>query len=385
MPVFLSAVNPALIGIFVILKQSGIPSLAMPNPQQRNSHALRYIRWVMRLRLSGSSLLIFVTVIATGMAHASSYKYKRIGSDLDAETHIDAGIALMGGGAEQKDAFKWLCGKGNGGDFLILRAHGKDDYNGYVNKLCQMNSVATLIIPDRKAAEEVKVARIIRQATVIFIAGGDQARYVHFWKGTPVQEALNAHVLAGKPIGGNSAGLAVLGEFVYGATEDQASDADLSSKEVLADPYNKRVALERDFLKVPGLENTLTDSHFAVRDRMGRSLGFLARIVTDGGADGWSKNPREVAVDENSAVLMEVNGESKVVGTGKGAYFLQITQPPEVCKQGQPLSLSNVPVYHAPTGARFNLREWNGEGGEAYSITVEAGQAKSSKADGAVY
>jgi cyanophycinase len=314
-------------------------------------------------------------------ANAASYKYKRIGSELAAETHIDAGVALMGGGAEQKEAFKWLCGKGNGGDFLILRAHGKDDYNSYVNKICQMNSVATLIIPDRKAAQEVKVARIIRHATVIFIAGGDQARYLHAWKGTPVQEAINAHVLAGKPIGGSSAGLAVLGEFVYGATEDQASDADLSSREVLADPYNKRVALERGFLKVPGLENILTDTHFSARDRMGRSLGFLARIV----ADGWSKNPREVAVDENSAVLMEVDGESKVVGTGKGAYFLQITEAPVVCKRGQPLTLRNVSVNHDPAGARFNLREWKGESGEAYTISVDAGQVRSTQATNSPY
>jgi len=332
----------------------------------------------MKLR---TALFISFLLLGVGAANAASYKYKRIGSQLAAETHIEPGVALMGGGAEQKEAFKWLCGKGNGGDFLILRARGKDDYNSYVNKICQMNSVATLILPDRKAAQEVKVARIIRQATVIFIAGGDQARYVHFWKGTPVQEALNAHVLAGKPIGGTSAGLAVLGEFVYGATEDQARDDDLSSREVLTDPYNKRVALERDFLKVPGLENTVTDSHFAARDRMGRSLGFLARIV----ADGWSKNPREVAVDENSTVLMEVNGESKVVGTGKGAYFLQITEAPEVCKQGQPLSLNNVSVYHVPAGARFNLREWKGEGGEAYSISVEAGQVKTSRTGNAAY
>jgi cyanophycinase len=141
------------------------------------------------------------------------------------------------------------------------------------------------------------------------------------------------------------------------------------------------VALERDFLKVPGLENTLTDSHFAARDRMGRSLGFLARIV----ADGWSKNPREVAVDEKSAVLMEVNGESKVVGSGKGAYFLQITEAPEVCKQGLTLTLRNVTAYHAPAGATFNLRTWIGAGGEAYSISVQAGQVHTSRPANAAY
>jgi len=54
-------------------------------------------------------------------------------------------------------------------------------------------------------------------------------------------------------VGGNSAGLAVLSEFVYGATEDQSSDADLSSREVLQDPYSKRVTLERDFPESAGI------------------------------------------------------------------------------------------------------------------------------------
>lgn len=287
----------------------------------------------------------------------------------------------MGGGTDLDEAFRWLCSKGNGGDFLILRAHGKYDYNPYVNKLCQMNSVATLIIPDRKAATEPKVAQIIRKATVIFIAGGDQARYVRFWKGTPVEEAINAHVTSDKPIGGTSAGLAVLGQFVYACLEDKPDDADLTSREVLNDPYTKRVTLVRDFLKVPGLDNILTDSHFAKRDRMGRSLGFLARIV----ADGWSKNPREIAIDEKSALLMEVNGRAKVVGTGSGVYFLQVTDAPEVCLPGKPLTLRNVAAYHVPAGSTFDVRSWSGEGGDAYSISVEAGEIHTSRPANAVY
>jgi cyanophycinase len=328
--------------------------------------------------------LVLLSVIFCGIVvvtQAESYKYKRLGSDLDAQTHTDPGIAMMGGGGDLDEAFRWLCGKANGGDFLILRAHGKDDYNRYVNKLCQMNSVATLIIPTRKAAEDPKVAKIIRLATVIFIAGGDQSRYVNFWKGTLVEDAINTHVLAGKPIGGTSAGLAVLGQFVYGCLEDKPNDADLTSQEVLANPYAKRVTLMKDFLKVPGLENILTDSHFAKRDRMGRSLGFLARIV----ADGWPKTPREIAIDEKSALLVEVDGRAKVVGEGLGVYFLQVTDAPEVCKPGQPLTLRNVAAYHAPTGAAFDIRGWSGEGGEPYSISVEDGQIHSSRAGNAVY
>ena len=55
------------------------------------------------------------------------------------------------------------------------------------------------------------MAKIIRQAEVVFIAGGDQGNYLRGWKGTPVQDAINANIAAGKPIGGTSAGLAVLG------------------------------------------------------------------------------------------------------------------------------------------------------------------------------
>jgi cyanophycinase len=319
--------------------------------------------------------------IGSGVADAASYKYKRLGSHQDAQSHPEAGVAMMGGGSDLDQAFAWLCGKANGGDFLILRARGSSDYNSYVNGLCKVNSVATLVIPNRKAARQPRVSEIIRQAEAIFIAGGDQSHYVNFWKGTPVEEAINSHVAASKPIGGTSAGLAVLGQFVYGCLEDKPNDSNLTSREVLADPYTKRVTVVRDFLKVPGLENILTDSHFAKRDRMGRSLGFLARIV----ADGWLRNPREIAVDEKSALLMEVNGRATVVGTGLGVYFLQVTDAPEVCKRGQSLTLRNVAAYRAPTGTAFDVRAWNGEGGEEYSISVDAGQVRTSRVGNAIY
>jgi len=326
-------------------------------------------------------VLALIWCSLTAMSPAASYKYKRLGSQLDAQTHTDPGIAMMGGGTDQDEAFRWLCGKGHNGDFLVLRARGTSDYNKYVNKLCQMNSVATLIVPTRNAAEQPKVAGIVRRATVIFIAGGDQSHYVNFWKGTLLGNAINTHVLAGKPIGGTSAGLAILGQYVYACLKDKPNGPDLSSREVLDNPYNERVTLVRDFLQVPLLGNILTDSHFAKRDRMGRSLGFLARIVED----GWSKDPREIAIDEKSALLVEVDGRAKVVGAGQGVYFLQVTEPPEVCQPGQPLTLRNVAAYHEPTGGTFDIRSWTGEGGEAFSISVEAGQIHTTRTGNAVY
>jgi cyanophycinase len=316
-------------------------------------------------------------ILAASFAQAAdSYKYFRIGNKNDVQTKPVAGIAMMGGGSDLDEAFRWLCNKGNGGDFLILRATGDDDYNPYVKGLCKTNSFATLIIPNHDAAMEPAVAEIIRKAEVVFIAGGDQSNYVRGWQGTPVEKAINENIAAGKPIGGTSAGLAVLGEFVYGCMKDKPDDKDLASTDVLPNPYFERVTLVRDFLKVPHLENLITDSHFAKRDRLGRSLGFLARLMTD----GWSSSPREVAIDEKSAVLVEADGKATVVGTGKGAYFMRPAQAPEVCEKGVALTFRNVGVYRVKSGGHFDLASWTGQGGSAYSLSVEHGKVVSTQA-----
>jgi cyanophycinase len=324
------------------------------------------LRWV---------LLLFCASFAASLADAQSYKYFRLGNKEDVQTKPQTGVAMMGGGSDLEEAFRWLCNKGNGGDFLILRATGDDDYNSWVNGLCKANSVATLIIPNRQAAQDPAVAEIIRKAEVVFIAGGDQSNYVRGWQGTPVQSAINDGIAAGKPIGGTSAGLAVEGEFVYGCMKDKPDDKDLASTDVLPNPYFERVTLVKDFLKIPHLENLITDSHFAKRDRLGRSLGFLARIMKD----GWSSSPREVAIDEKSAVLVEADGKGTVVGTGKGAYFMRPTQAPETCENGTPLTFRNVSVYRVKAGGHFDLVSWSGDGGTAYSLSVDRGKIESTQ------
>jgi cyanophycinase-like exopeptidase len=318
---------------------------------------------------------------ALSAATAQSYKYFRLGNPKDVQTHPVAGIAMMGGGSDLDEAFRWLCHKGSGGDFLVLRARGDDDYNSYVNGLCKANSVATLIIPDRSAAEDPAVVEIIRKAEAMFIAGGDQANYIRGWKDTPVQKAINDGIAAGKPIGGTSAGLAVQGEFVYGALADKPDDKDLASIDVLPNPYFERVTLVRDFLKIPHLEDLITDSHFAKRDRMGRTLGFLARLMKD----GWSAAPREVAIDEKSAVLVESGGKAVVVGTGKGAYFLKPTRGPDACVAREPLSFHNIDVYRVSAGGHFDFNSWTGDRGKAYSLSIENGKIVSSQPRDAIY
>ena len=72
--------------------------------------------------------------------------------------------------------------------------------------------------------------------------------------------------------------------------------------------------------------------------------------------DGWSSSPREVAIDEKSAVLVESDGKATVVGTGKGAYFLRPTQAPEVCEKGVALTFRGISVYRVKAGGHFDLK-----------------------------
>ncbi|HWU71100.1 MAG TPA: cyanophycinase, partial [Pseudoxanthomonas sp.] len=241
------------------------------------------------------SLLVFLfaSVLATSAlaGKAPPYTYVRIGSANDVVRATTPGTVLMGGGTDVDAAFQWLCNLGGNGDFLIIRATGTDAYNPYVQGLCpSANSVATLIIPDATAANHADVAAIIAKAEVVWIAGGDQSNYINYWKGTPVQSTLNARIAQGVPVGGTSAGLNVLTQFVYSANASQGA----TSSQALADPFNRYLTFDRDFAAVSTLQGIIGDPHFAARDRMGRDLAFLCRVA----ANGWSTAPRGIAVDE---------------------------------------------------------------------------------------
>ena len=284
------------------------------------------------------------TLTATSGAapDAAKWKYFRIGNSADSSAKPRPGFALMGGGGQQQPAFRFLCELTNGGDFLILRANTDDDdakqENEEVKALCPLNSVATIVFAGRDDSDDPQLLEIIDRAETIFFAGGDQSNYVRFWQDTPVQDALNRHIADGKPLGGSSAGLAILGEFSFSAMIDI-----IHSPQALADPYSNKITLSRDFLRLPLLAGVITDTHFAKRDRMGRLVVFQARILQD----GWANSVRAIAVEENAAVLLAPDGSAKVVGKGP-AYFLEAKQKPELCRSKTPLTIAGITVHRTP-------------------------------------
>ena len=132
---------------------------------------------------------------------AQTYTSWKVGSTTDVTTTTSGGICLMGGGTDNDDAIKWMFQKAGGGDVVVLRSAGTDGYNTYMYSELgvPVNSVETIIIDTRAKASIAAIATKIRNAEALFIAGGDQATYVSYWKDTPVEDAIN--YLINNPLG----------------------------------------------------------------------------------------------------------------------------------------------------------------------------------------
>ena len=321
--------------------------------------------------------IILVSLISPSPVFAAKkhYEYYVVGNSNNATSPTQAGTVLMGGGTDVDAAFQWMINKSGGGDFVVIRASGTDAYNPYIYGLGTVDSVETLIITSRTGASDPFVLDKINNAEALFIAGGDQADYVNYWKGTPVEDAIHNLIARNVPIGGTSAGLAILGEFSF-----SAANGTVDSSAALGNPFGRRIALERDFLTVPYLSSLITDSHFVTRDRMGRLVTFLARIVND----GWAPQAKGLGIDEATAVVVEADGSASILGNG-AAYFLQTPGTPEVCLPKTDLTYRNVSVYRISGSATFNFATWTGNGGTGYTITAENGALTSSQSGGSIY
>lgn len=284
-------------------------------------------------------------------------------------------LVLMGGGPDVDAAFKWMIQKSGGGNFVVIRATGTDAYNPYIYDMGGVRSVETLIIPSRVAAGDPFVLERVRNAEAVFIAGGDQSDYMRNWKDTPLDTALQELANRNIPIGGTSAGLAVMGQFIY-TGENQS----VTSPEALANPYNRNVTLGRDFLTLPTMGRVITDSHLDTRDRIGRLVAFLGRIVQD----GWSGTARGLGVDVETALLVE-NGQAQRVGLGS-VYFLQTVGLPQVCAPKTPLTYRNLGVQRLSGAGTFDLNNWAGYGSTTnYAISAVQGVLSSTQPGGSVY
>lgn len=311
----------------------------------------------------------FLFLLAAALHAQSGYRYYLSGDPADVVRPTTPGFLLAGGGKDVDSAFRWFLARANGGDILVLRGSGADGYHSYFQELAPVNSVETIVFQTAEAASHPFVLDKIRHAEAIFFAGGDQWNYVRLWRGSPVQQALDDAIRRGVPVGGTSAGLAILGQYAFSAEFDT-----VTTPQALADPFDKRVALFRGLLHIPGLECLVTDSHFAARDRMGRLLVFLARIR----AEDKCSHVRGIGIDERTAVALDHRGHAQVLGEG-AAWLVRLRKPVRLAA-GRSADIPPMDVRPVRAGHGFRWKDWERRGPGRYRLSVEAGVVKSTAA-----
>ncbi|WP_303638028.1 cyanophycinase [Stenotrophomonas tuberculopleuritidis] len=285
------------------------------------------------------------------------FAYYEVG-DLDAPRPGPRAPAmmLMGGGEWVPEAFRWWLRQAGNGRVLILRASGSDELQQRLyREIGGTTAVQTLVFDHRRGADDPAVLRVVAAADAIFIAGGDQSRYIRFWKGTALNRALNAHVRAGKPIAGTSAGLAILGGYAYGALDGGSID----SASAMADPMGRAVTLDRGFLQLPFLQRVVTDTHFDRRDRLGRLIVFVARAAQDSGDPDMTG----IGIDEDTALCVEPDGQAQVYsadGQGK-VWVVSPGRDADRLVEGEPLQFHAVPVTVVASGGRLRLDDFQAD------------------------
>ncbi len=253
----------------------------------------------------------------------------------------------MGGGGLVDDAFRWFIKIAGSGDIVVLKSTDReesvaDTFGTYLHDtIGGCDSVEVITFNNRQTASDPKVLQFLRNADGIFLGGGKQFLYIDYWKGAPVGDALNAHVRAGKPLGGSSAGLAVPGQIIYTVHVTSRFTSELAMK----NPFDMAMTLDPDFLHLDLMRGVITNTHFNPRSRLGRLMAFMAPITADFKVDSLLG----IGVDEKAALCLEVTGEAHVFATKPEAHawFVLPQQAPEVLEQGEPLTYLNVRVISA--------------------------------------
>ncbi len=201
-----------------------------------------------------------------------------VGNDGDAQVNASGPALLLEGGAfDVNAAFDWWTPLINHGDVVVLRTTGADGYNAYIYQNGAVDSVETMLVTTKALANSDYVAWRVQHAEAVFFAGGSQddtssngARYPARGRARGDDRARGRprrhqrRLRRDRPVH-------LLG---HGRQRRGA--------EALANPYRGSMTLVRDFMPTSALAGLITDTHFGARDRMGRLVAFVARVISDG-------------------------------------------------------------------------------------------------------
>jgi cyanophycinase len=276
------------------------------------------------------------------------------------------GLVLSGAGGGElmpAAALTWMRAhigasrSGRAGNVVILRASGERDNTDRFYHDGNFAWVEEVLIPPCASRAQVDgVAAIVARADAVFFAGGDQSHYAA-WKGSALIDAVRDVYARGGIVGGGSAGLAIQGQLGYDSVaanrlHPHDDDFTVHSDAALRNPLEGELSFTHLF-DWPALDHTITDSHFAARDRFGRLVAFLARVAFV----GTRRAPLYgLGIDEGSVVLVEPDGTAilRTLHGSHGAYLVRLSAQVALAP-GQPLRTHVDLIHIAGDGTRFDL------------------------------
>jgi cyanophycinase len=153
-----------------------------------------------------------------------------------------------------------------------------------------------LRVERREDANAEEALSLLREATGIYITGGDQARLVRLLVGTLVMECIRMRNADGVIVAGTSAGASILSALMMAGGTGVGGDS------------NESAARKGMVDVVAGfglLQDIIIDQHFSQRGRMGRLLSVFA------GTPGLIG----LGLDEDTAVLIDRKGTLEALGS----------------------------------------------------------------------
>jgi cyanophycinase len=252
------------------------------------------------------------------------------------------GFIIPIGGAEDRVGdreilrrFVRLCGR-NPSIAIIPTASRKEDTGRNYQELFRDLDCANaevLNFTERDHCEAPQSLDFLSHCDGVFITGGNQLRLSTMIGGTPVAKILRRRNADGMPVGGTSAGAAIMPEHMIASGDEGAT------------PRARMVQL------APGLglsNKIMVDQHFRQRDRLGRLLSAIAL------------NPFAVGlgIDEDTAAFIGPDNIVEVVGSGTVTFI----DPFEIdhntmadAEDNDVIQLSNLRLSVLKNGGRFNL------------------------------
>ena len=255
---------------------------------------------------------------------------------------------LVGGGGEgygswSDQPYSWFVQKADSGKIINIDVDETSDwYPTYFISLGADLTSRSLQISSIEDANNFLTYQELLSADGIFIEGGDQWDYIATWKNTYVQTAIEFVYNNGGVIGGNSAGMAILGEVAF-----DAENGSLTSDQAAYNPYHYRLSLTDDFLSI--LPNVITDSHFNERGRLGRLIVMLARRSQD-----FEQNLLGIGVEYKTAFCIDENMVGKV--HGEMVTIVSKTDSSDIqCVINEAPRFTNIAFNQLLDGSQFNI------------------------------